>query len=190
MKPQRINLFPDDLKPKRRPVAPILGGAGVAIALIGVIAWGLSVRRDLTALRAEAARVERDTQNVKREIAAFVAAAESKKSEGPTREQMIGQLATRRLYWFEVLQELTLIGMNEGWLDSATADLEAGGLKFAMTGDALTPEAIGRLLNAYENSYFFRGAKLKFSEQLENVQPPLYRFEINATVALGAGGTP
>lgn len=195
----RINLYPKDLRPAQTELK-MVGAALGAVAVVALLGFtGLQNYKTLRALEVRESDVSARLDNIRRQVAALPS-PDQKKTSGPSRGDVINKFIGKHFRWNEAMRELSVLTLDGVWLSSFTGETDDGEdekkgglfssekdakkdeLKILLSGEAGSPEHVSRYLSLLEESFFFRDIKIKFSEQLVDIEPSLYRFQLDCTI--------
>lgn len=176
----RINLYPRETSKRSLKV-------NLGTALIGASTFLLIVAVVLTVIKTtsvnqkakELARLEASAADLKQRLVAFEKESHSNEFK---KSAFISSFMTKKTSWSGLLKELSLLSPQDLWLTSLTGEAKDGEIKLLMTGEAVSQALVSDFSSTLESSFFFRNVKLKFSEQLEDVDPAIYRFQVECQV--------
>lgn len=197
---ERINLIPDEILVDKKAVQkrPLI----ISILVLYFLCWGAvyvyqkaKVKKRLN--NVEQARMQRDelmAQNTRyREVIERINLVQKREEDIKKRLAVISSILEERVYWSEILRNLTHRIPDRIWLTSlSTYDLAKGegkpqtgsiggkGVKF--NGTALSNSAIAAFVFALENSSDFENVVLVYSQKNESQDRDLYDFEISADI--------
>jgi Tfp pilus assembly protein PilN len=194
---ERINLIPDEILIDKKAVQkrPLI----ISILILYFLCLGAvfiyqkaNIKKRLN--NVEQAKMQRDelvAQNTRyREVIERINLVQKKEEDIKKRLAVISSLLEERVYWSEILRNLTHRVPNGIWLTSlSTNDLTKGagnsptdsiggkGVKF--NGTSLSNSAIAAFVFALENSSDFENVILVYSQKKESQDRDLYDFEIS-----------
>lgn len=195
---ERINLIPDEMQRKTRTgqKRPLI----IFLLVIYILGLGMlyfyqkaNVRERLSNI--EQARKQRDeliAQSARyKEVIERINLAQKKEEDIKKRLAVIDSLLQGRIYWSEILRNITHLIPDGIWFASlSTYDLvkgtgnvpaePAGGKGVKFNGTALSNSRIAEFVFALENSQFFGNVLLAYSQKRELHGRDLYDFEITA----------
>ena len=186
---ERINLIPEEIRRQKR----ALQTRPLIIAILVIYAIGLGavhlyqtngVKKRLA--KVERLRIERDNiiiQNMRyKDAIEKITQAQKREEDIKKRLDIISSLLEGRVYWSELLKNITHLVPDEVWLTSlSTYDAPRGtgkGVKF--NGTAAWNSGIAEFVFAVENSRFFGNVQLGYSQKRELKERDIYDFEITA----------
>lgn len=186
---ERINLIPDEIRSKkkagqRRPL--IVGFLIVYVILLGTVYYYQKTRVKGKLNTMETIRKEKDelmAQNARyRDVIERINQTQKREDEIRKRLVVISAILDNRIYWSEILKNITHTVPDGVWLTSmSTYDLTnvvGKGVKFS--GTAISNSGIAEFVFALENSRFFGNILLSYTQKRELNGRDLYDFEITA----------
>jgi type IV pilus assembly protein PilN len=177
----RINLLAKKVSKKKAGAIQHLALGGVAVALLALcLGWvWIDQRSKLAALRTQIARqqAEKDRlKNVNEEKARF----EKEKAELERKLAIITKLQKERIVPVRLLDEITraIDVTTPIWLTNYA--YTAGGV--TLDGYSLSHEALRPLVDSLEQSPYYKGVELLYSERTEMQGRQVFRFSVKAAV--------
>lgn len=197
---ERINLIPDEILVDKKAVQkrPLI----ISVLVIYFLCLGAvyiyqkaKVKKRLN--NVEQARMQRDeliAQNTRyREVIERINLVQKREDDIKKRLAVISSILEERVYWSEILRNLTHRIPDGIWLTSlSTNDLakepgkspadSIGGKGVKFNGTALSNSAIAAFVFALENSSDFENVVLVYSQKNESQDRDLYDFEISTDI--------
>lgn len=197
---ERINLIPDEILVDKKAVQkrPLIISVLVIYSLcLGVVYIYQKAKVKKRLNNVEQARMQRDelmAQNTKyREVIERINLVQKREDDIKKRLAVISSILEERVYWSEILRNLTHRIPDGIWLTSlSTNDLakapvkspadSIGGKGVKFNGTALSNSAIAAFVFALENSSDFENVVLVYSQKNESQDRDLYDFEISTDI--------
>lgn len=197
---ERINLIPDEILVDKKTVQkrPLI----ISVLVIYFLCLGAvyiyqkaKVKKRLN--NVEQAKMQRDeliAQNTRyREVIERINLVQKREDDIKKRLAVISSILEERVYWSEILRNLTHRIPDGIWLTSlSTNDLakepgkspadSIGGKGVKFNGTALSNSAIAAFVFALENSSDFENVVLVYSQKNESQDRDLYDFEISTDI--------
>lgn len=195
---ERINLIPDEILIDKKAVQkrPLIISVFVIYFLcLGAVYIYQKAKVKKRLNNVEQARMQRDeliAQNTRyREVIERINLVQKREEDIKKRLAVISAILEERIYWSEILRNLTHRIPDGIWLTSlSTNDLakvpgkspadSIGGKGVKFNGTALSNSAIAAFVFALENSSDFENVVLVYSQKNESQDRDLYDFEISA----------
>lgn len=197
---ERINLIPDEILVDKKAVQkrPLI----ISVLVIYFLCLGAVYIYQKTKVKkrlnnVEQARMQRDeliAQNTRyREVIERINLVQKREDDIKKRLAVISSILEERVYWSEILRNLTHRIPDGIWLTSlSTNDLakepgkspadSIGGKGVKFNGTALSNSAIAAFVFALENSNDFENVVLVYSQKNESQDRDLYDFEISTDI--------
>jgi Tfp pilus assembly protein PilN len=177
----RINLFPPELQESKQLPRETMGA--IAFAIATVLFASLAGLKYRSLGRTEI--VYNQTMTTLREIRQKVQEAKVAKDKdtGSKSLELVRDYLQGKYKWSQLLKELSLITPNSVWLSALTGKFDDGQFTILLTAEATSQKNMSDYFSRLERSYYFRDVKFKYSEQLKEVRPAAYRFQLECLVS-------
>src|SRR5262249_44564400 len=140
--------------------------AGVAVFFYGLsLFFGYHLFRMREEKRQQISTLTSNRDALRARLQAFESQKAKDSKGGPSPQSFL----KNRVLWAEPLRELSRLTPRHLWLTSLTGELKNGAVHLTLSGQALHAGLITDFSAAIEQSYHFRGVKLKLSERDETV---------------------
>ncbi len=148
----RINLLPQDLRPKRTlirlDVKAVLAVCAVAAA-VGLVVWTMYLQRELGTLNAEAVQLRTEQASLK-DIVALQKDVENLRKKVTERVEIIRRLTGESDLRFDMLRHINGIIPENLWLMGINEMSQSDRVAFAIEGMSYSKKDISRFLNGLQ----------------------------------------
>lgn len=175
---RRINLLPEDLKPKKLiNIDPFIYIVGF-LYIVGLLGFSSKVYVEHMYFNSELIALKSKNAGVKRQLDDYRTKASKIRKPASTAKVEID-----KVIWSDLYKELSSLIPKDSWLDYMSAERSGKGTRdIVIRGLAPTQGEVVKLFDRFENSYFFRDAILVYSTHQPTFNPELYEFEMKTKI--------
>lgn len=188
----RINLLPQRRR-RRRQFAPESGVIIVVLlVLAGIVLSYLYGEVRNTRVKVETDQINRDIAAIRPKVSEILA-LEQQIELLREKEELLKSLQARELPWADILADLARRTPQDAWLTNASFHPSGGQSQLALTGSALSYDAVGRFMRNLAGSRFYSDVDLSQANKANVGQRKVIGFNLTATlrpVEVAAQGGP
>jgi len=175
----RINLLPKKVSKKKIGLMQhmVLTGAVIALIMVGMGYYWMSLNARITNLRRQVAAAEAEKQTLK-DVNSQKSAYEQNIAKLKGKLDIIAKIKEARFMPVRLFDDLTKV-LNRGtpvWLTSYSYS----GDKIAMDGYSLSNPDLAAFVTKMERTPFYKNVELLYSEKTMMEEREVYRFSLNA----------
>lgn len=173
----RINLLAPERKVRRPPNVLAIGLLVLAVLVVALGAWTVSLQNRVARLRGEVAAVQADVDRL-RPQAAEVERLRARLAAVERREKLLQELFAGQIPAAEAVNELAAVIPQDSWITEFAVQ---GGRTVQVAGTTTASNvSLARFMVNLENSTFFRNVDLSVSERQRIGDREVVRFSLTA----------